>query len=82
MVHGLSSPDYQVFLSQNITYLRYNGLYINPFTEENYEKDSFLGVRMITRLVKDYGYYKVMGSNMVTLLLEAEEGYDPIQEEG
>lgn len=60
--------------------IRYNGLYINPFIEENYEKNSFLGVRMITGLVKDYGYYKMMGSNMVTLLLEVEDGYDSIQE--
>ena len=62
--------------------IRYNGIYINPFIEENYEKDSFLGVHMITKLVKDYGYYKVMGSNMVTLLLEVKDGDDPIQEMG
>lgn len=37
---------------------------------------------MITKLVKDYGYYKVMGSNMVTLLLEVKDGDDPIQEMG
>lgn len=63
--------DLRVFSMQEVTgiRIRYGGVFFDPIHSTDYEKEEFMGFRMIEKLVEDVIYRQTFGVNTLLILL-------------
>jgi hypothetical protein len=63
--------DLRVFFHQDSLgiSIRYDGISFDPIHSEKHDEESFMGIRMIEKLVEDIVYRKVFGVNTLIIRL-------------
>jgi hypothetical protein len=50
--------------------IRYNGIYFDPVSNAHREEESFMGFRMIEKLVEEVVYVQTFGVNTLLILVQ------------